>query len=151
MKKLISHTLSWLIVISLAGLMGCPPKPAPAPDVKTQKIGYLKDKTGGWTGSVSVPVGSATTADQWTAFKAVFTETNITTSGYPTGCAAVWPSGAFTVNSDVTQITRTSDGVVMQVTSLTATSLTVRFTVPDGVVIGGRVQVLSGEYTFTLQ
>jgi hypothetical protein len=131
-------------------LMGCP-KPTPTPDVKTQKIGYLKDKSGGWTGSVNVPTGSATTADQWTNFKAVFSESSITTSGYPTGCSAVWPSGTYTVNDDVTQITRTADGVVMQVTSLTETSLTVRFTVPDGVVIGGRVQVLSGEYTFTLQ
>ena len=149
MKKLIVNSAILVIIISLLGLMGCP-KSTPQPDVKTQKLEYLKDKTGGWTGTMSVPTGSATTADQWSAFKVVFTETSMTSSGHPAGATAVWPSGSFTVNTDVSQITRTSDGVVMQVTSLTATSLSVRFTVPDGVVIGGRVQVLSGEYTFTL-
>jgi hypothetical protein len=125
----------------------------PGPIVHDQMMGFLTDKTGGWTGSVNVPVGSATTADQWTNFKVTFSNTEITTSGFPTGAEAVWPSSAYYLNQDATQITRLShgvDGVVMQVTSLTATSLTVRFTVPAGVVLGGRVQVLSGEYTFTL-
>jgi hypothetical protein len=149
MKKILKNSLLILAISSLVILSGCP-KPAPEPSKYDQGIANLTNKAGGWTGSVTVPVGSATTTDQWSSFKVTFTKTNMTTSGFPTGAGAVWPSGTYTLNTDATQITRASDGVVMQVTSLTETSLTVRFTVPEGVVLGGRVQVLSGEYTFTL-
>jgi hypothetical protein len=149
MKKILKNSILILAISSLMILSGCP-KPPPEPSKYDQGITNLTNKAGGWSGSVNVPVGSATTADQWSGFKVTFTKTDMTTSGFPTGAGAVWPSGKYTLNTDATKITRNSDGVEMQATLLSATSLTVRFTVPAGVVLGGRVQVLSGEYTFTL-
>ena len=32
----------------------------PTFDLKAQKIGYLKNKSGGWSGTVTVPIGTAT-------------------------------------------------------------------------------------------
>jgi hypothetical protein len=97
-----------------------------------------------------VPNGSATTDDQWAGFKVEFTESYITVYGFPSGAAEVWPIGYFSINDNLTQITRAPDGVVMLVDSLTATELDIRFTVPDRVVLTGTKKTLSGEYNFKL-
>ena len=118
-------------------------------DPKQVTINILMTKT--WTvSSVSVPVSTATESSDWIDFKVAFSETNMTTSDYPTGSQAVWPSGTYSVSDDGKSITR-ADGVVMQLNPITETNFTAIFTVPDGTEIGGRIAALDGEYRFNMK
>ncbi len=54
------------------------------------------------------------------------------------------------MNEAGTSITR-ADGVVVSISSLTATRFIVSFTVPEGTVIDGRIAALDGDYIFDLE
>ncbi|MCC5929419.1 MAG: hypothetical protein JJU28_09260 [Cyclobacteriaceae bacterium] len=120
------------------------------PSLKDQRMDLLTGKSGGWSGTVTVPAGTATSSDQWSGFRVTFSSTNMTTVGQPQGAAAVWPSGGFRLSDDGNRIIRSADNVEMNIVTLTATNLVVRFNVPAGTVISGRVAALDGEYTFNL-
>ncbi len=110
----------------------------------------LRAKTQWTVSSVNVPINSATLSSDWANFTVSFTETNMTTSGFPTDAQAVWPSGTYEMSTDGTIATR-QDGVVMTLNPLTETNFTASFSVDEGVVLGGRLAALDGEYIFNMQ
>ncbi len=109
----------------------------------------LRAKTQWTVSSVNVPSNSATLSSDWTNFTVSFTETNMTTSGFPTGTQAVWPSGTYEMSADGTIVTR-QDGVVMTLNPITETNFTASFSVDEGVELGGRLAALGGEYIFNM-
>jgi len=123
------------------------------PDKESAKqvtINILKSKT--WTvSSVSVPVNTATESSDWVDFTVSFSDTNMTTAGYPTGAGAVWPSGTYSVSDDGKSITRSSDGEIMQLNPVTETNFTAIFSPPAGTNIGARIASLDGEYRFNMK
>ena len=148
MKPLRLTLLSIFAIVAILVFQNCnktdPVKPIDA------TINILTSKAEWTVSSVNVPVTSATTDDMWINFKVSFTKTNMTTSGYPTGAQAVWPSGSYTVSEDGKSITR-QDGVLMSLNPITETNFTSIFTVPDGTEIGSRIAALDGEYTFNMK
>ena len=123
----------------------------PDPQTKKEQLtALLVNKTGGWSlNSVTVPSNTATEESEWAGFKLSVSAGTMTTSGHATGADDVWPSGGWTMNDAGTSITR-ADGVVMSISSLTATKFTVSFTVPEGTEINGRIAALDGDYIFDL-
>ena len=104
-----------------------------------------------WTvNSLVVPPGTATDESEWQSFTVKFTETTMTTAGYPTGSSAVWPSGAYTLSAEGKVITR-ADGVVMTVITLNETAFTTTFMVSSGTHVGGRIAELGGDFTFNMK
>ena len=105
-----------------------------------------------WTlSSVALPPVNATEESEWANFTVSFTNTNMTTSNYPVGASAVWPTSAWSFTSDLSGIIRASDGVTMTINTLNESTLNVTFTIPEGTEIGGRVAALDGEYTFDME
>lgn len=146
MKK-IRVFLSIMVLFGLISLIGCGGGDPETDKEKAMKLLTAKQ----WVvNTVSVPANTATTADDWDNFKVSFTQTNMSTSGHPTGATVVWPSGGYTMNDAATQITRTSDQVVMSF-SVSETALSVSFSMPPGTEIGGRVESLEGPYTFNMK
>ena len=114
-------------------------------------MALLQSKT--WSASansVSVPANSATIDSDWDNFTVSFGTSTMSTNGHPTGANVVWPTGSTWTLTDITTITR-GDGVAMTIVTATTSNLVVRFTMPPGTEIGGRVASLEGEYTFNLQ
>ena len=147
MKNFRVALLTALAFVMLLGFQNCGGDDSA--DAKQVTINILKSKT--WTvSSVSVPVSTATESSDWLNFKVAFSDTNMTTSDYPTGAQAVWPSGTYTVSEDGKSITR-ADGVVMQLNPITESNFTSIFTVPDGTEISGRIAALGGEYRFNMK
>ena len=121
------------------------------PTKKEQLTALLVNKSGGWSlNAVTVPTNTATEEGHWASFKLAVSASTMTTSGHATGAGDVWSSGGWTMNEAGTSITRVVDGVVMSISSLTATKFTVSFTVPEGTVIDGRITALDGDYIFDL-
>lgn len=115
-----------------------------------ENTNILRSKTQWTVNSVNVPINSATLGSDWANFTVSFTETNMTTSGYPTGAQAVWPSGTYEISADGTIITR-QDGVVMTLNPITETNFTASFSLDEGAVLGGRLAALDGEYIFNMK
>lgn len=139
-------TISIAVLISLAiGLQNCDDNDPSDKEVTEQLL-----QSQSWiASSVMVPENTATDSDDWLSFAVSFGSTAMNTSGHPAGAGAVWPSGTYTVSDDGNRITR-QDGVVMQITSISETSFSVVFTVPDGTNTDGRVAALEGDYIFNL-
>ena len=141
------------MILFLIGFNNCGEDDPPPPDPSQKEIntGFLVNKSGGWTlKSITVPVTSATTEDQWVDFKLSVTTSTMTTSGHATGATAVWPSGGWDMDDSGKTIKR-ADDVVMSILTLTATSFRVSFSVPDGTEIDGRIASLDGDYIFDLE
>ena len=148
MKNLKTALLTLSAFVVLLGFQNCGGDSNEDPRQVT--INILKSKT--WTvSSVAVPVNTATESSDWVNFKVTFSDTNMTTADFPTGTGAVWPSGPYTVSEDGKSITRTNDGVVMQLNPITETNFTSIFNVPDGTEIGARIAALDGEYRFNMK
>lgn len=120
------------------------------PDPVDANVNKLRIKTQWVVSSVNVPINSATEDSDWDEFTVSFTETNMTTSGFPFGTQEVWPSGTYELSPDGTVITRDADGVVMTLNPITETNFTARFSVKEGVVLSGRMAALDGEYIFNM-
>jgi len=58
MRKLILFTNLLFVTQIILLMISC--EKNPTFDLKAQKIGYLKNKSGGWSGTVTVPIGTAT-------------------------------------------------------------------------------------------
>lgn len=149
MKKLQAIVFA-VVLAGLAGLISCGGSDDPTP--KEKAIQMLTSKTSWTVNSVVVPAQTATIADDWSAFTVSFTNTTMSTSGYPTGAEAVWPSGSYSVSEDGMTITSSAapSGWVLNIATLTETSFNSTISVPDGVEIG-RVDALDGDYTFNLR
>jgi len=100
--------------------------------------------------SVNVPANTATENDDWINFGVSFSETNMNTSGHPTGAEAVWPSGTYTVSEDGNSITR-EDGIIMSLSNISENGFSTSFSVPEGTHIGGRIAALNGPYVFIME
>lgn len=125
--------------------------PKPDPTQREIKTDFLVNKSNDWTlKSITVPINSATTEDQWVNFKLSVSSSSMTTSGHASGATAVWPSGGWTMSEDAKTITR-ADNIVMSVRTLTAIEFSVSFSVPDGTDAGGRITELGGDYIFILE
>jgi len=120
-------------------------------DPATITRNFLKSKTWEYS-SVVTPVNTATEGTDWINFTVTFTDTNMTSSGHPTGAQVVWPtSSGYTISTDGKSITRTSDNIVMTLNPISETNFTARFSMPPGTEIGGRIASLEGEYTFNMK
>jgi hypothetical protein len=141
MKVLNSIVLSLVTVALLLSVTSCKKK---SDDPKPEQ----SELVGTWVATdVSAPAGTATApGDVWIGFQVVINETLMTTSGHPTGANAVWPSGAYTLSGST--ISRVDD-VDMTINSISATTMSLSFSIPDGVTTG-RVAALDGQYTFNL-
>ena len=149
MKRI--HTILFgLAIIGLAGLINCGGDSEPTPQEKA--IQMLTSKSSWTLNSVIVPPQTATIADDWTGFTVSFTQTSMTTAGYPSESSAVWPSGSYTVSTDGTTITSSAAvaGWSLKIATLTSTAFNSTVTVPDGVETG-RVEALDGDYTFNMK
>lgn len=145
------QTLAFVFALAgLAGLISCGGDDEPTPQEKA--IQMLTSKTSWTVNSVIVPPQTATISDDWTSFTVSFTNTTMSTSGFPTGAGDVWPSGSYTVSEDGNTITSSAapTGWVLNIATLTETTFNSTITVPDGVEIG-RVEALDGDYTFNLK
>lgn len=147
MKLLRLTLLSIFAITAMLFFQNCEKSNSDTPKDLTTNI--LNGKAEWVVSSVNVPVNSATVSSDWTSFKVSFTNTNLTTSGYPIGSQAVWPSGTYTLSEDGKKITR-GDGIEISLTSITETNFSARFTVPAGTDIGGRIAALDGEYSFNM-
>jgi hypothetical protein len=140
---------AFLIFFSVAAILSfenCKKDPV---DPTEQNKNKLRAKTQWEVSSVNVPINSATLDSDWASFTVSFTETHMTTSGFPTGAQAVWPSGTYELNSDGNVIIR-ADDVVMTLNPITETNFTASFSVPDGLELSGRLAALDGEYIFNM-
>lgn len=147
MKTLRYTFLVFFTIIAILFFQNCKKDSVNPSDENTNK---LRAKTQWTVSSVNVPINSATLSSDWANFTVSFTETNMTTSGFPTGAQAVWPSGTYEMSPDGTIVTR-QDGVVMTLNPITETNFTASFSVDEGVVLGGRLAALDGEYIFNMQ
>jgi hypothetical protein len=144
----IKNILSLLAIVFLLAIIGCK-KEDETESARDAAIQILTSKL--WSVcSVIVPSGTATEENDWQFFTVKFSETDMVTSGYPTGSGAVWPSIAYMLSENGKTITR-ADGVVMQVLTLDQTTFNATFTVPPGTHIGSRIAALGGDYTFNLK
>ena len=147
-------TIKYFLLLNLGVFLLCFSncgEETPEPTQKEIKTGYLINKSNGWVlKSITVPINSATTEDQWVNFKLTVSLSTMSTSGHPSGANVVWPTGGWTMDDNGNTITR-ADGVVMSVLTLTATNFRVSFTVPEGTDIGGRIAALDGDYVFDLE
>lgn len=148
MKTLRLTALSLFILAALLVFENCNGTKDDSP--KDVTINILTSKTEWTVSTVNVPINSATDYDMWINFKVSFTKTNMTTSSYPTGAQAVWPSGSYTVSEDGKSITR-QDGVLMSLNPITETNFTSRFMITGEEIGGGRIAALDGEYTFNMK
>ncbi len=148
MKKIFIHIIFLLLAASFLLLYACDL----VEDKETEKEvaqNLLKSKS--WQlSSVNVPSTAATQSSDWDYFTVLFTDTNITTGGYPTGTSAIWPSGTYTLSEDGNTIIR-SDGVVVNITTLSETAMSVYFHVEGIALSSGRIADLSGDYVFNLK
>ena len=153
MKSIKYTILIFCLAIIVVSFYNCEEGGGDDPDPQTKKeqlTALLVNKTGGWSlNSVTVPSNTATEEIDWAGFYLSVSASTMTTSGHATGADDVWPSGGWTMNDAGTSITR-ADGVVMSISSLTATKFTVSFTVPEGTEINGRIAALDGDYIFDL-
>jgi len=151
MKSLLNFSsLKWVlsltILFSLMTFIGCKKSP-PAPITPVEQA--LENLTGTWAlGSVSRDTSPVT--DEFQGFVLVMdgAKTFSTTNG-----AAIFPVGSqWDFNGEVTNASGpfeiTAGGVLMEVTSLTATNLILSFTYT---MPGGRIANLSGLYVFNLE
>ena len=148
--KRINTIFFGLAIFGLAGLINCGGDSEPTPKEKTIQMLTAKTK---WTlNSVIVPAQTATIADDWANFNVSFTQTSMTTAGYPSGASAVWPSGSYSVSEDGKTITSTAApaGWVLQISTLTDLAFNSTVTVPDGVETG-RIEALDGDYSFNMK
>ena len=153
MKTIRYIILAFSVVLLLVSFNNCGEKGEddPEPTQKEIKTGFLINKTNGWSlKSITVPLTSATTEDQWVDFKLSVSTSTMSTSGHATGATAVWPTGAWIMDENGNTITR-GDGVVMSILTLTATGFRVSFAVPEGTEINGRIASLDGDYIFDLE
>lgn len=147
MKTLRYTFLAFFTISALLFFQNCKKDSVNPIEKNTNK---LRAKTQWTVSSVNVPINSATLGSDWANFTVSFTETNMTTSGFPTGAQAVWPSGTYEISADGTIITR-QDGVVMTLNPITETNFTASFSLDEGTVLGGRLAALDGDYIFNMQ
>lgn len=151
--KSFTQILFLAVLCALFTISACDDNGDPkTPDKKTENTNLLVNK-GAWNASmVDVPDGTATESADWDGFSVTFTATSMTTSGHAPNSTVVWPSGEWSWKDDnANTIVRASDGIEMQVNELTASKLSVTFTMPDGTETTGRIHALDGEYTFVLE
>lgn len=146
--KTLLHFLSVILTAGCLLLFSCTGTENKETEMEVAQ-NLLKSKT--WSiNSVTVPTNTATESSDWTNFTVSFTSANMTTSGHPAGTEDVWPSGSYTLSEDGKTITR-SDGVLMNITTLTASSLSLYFHVEGINTESGRISALSGEYSFSMK
>jgi hypothetical protein len=148
--KRVYTILFGLAIVGLAGLISCGGDDEPTPKQKT--INLLTSKNTWTLNSVIVPPQTATIEDDWQGFNVSFTQSSMTTQGYPDGCSAVWPSGTYTVSEDGQTITSSAApaGWSLSISTLTEAAFNSVISVPDGTE-KGRVEALDGEYTFNMK
>lgn len=139
--------LVFFAISSIFFFQNCKKNDSNPVEVNTNK---LRAQTVWIVSSVNVPLNSATLDSDWDSFTVSFTETHMTTSGFPIGTQAVWPSGTYEL-TDGSIITRDVDGVVMTLNPITENNFTAIFHVNEGVVLSGRMAALHGEYIFNMK
>lgn len=92
--KTFLHIILLLLAAYLLLLYAC----VPGENKETeQEVAQDLLKSKSWQlNSINVPSTAATQSAVWDNFTVLFTDTNITTGGFPEGTEAVWPSGTYT-------------------------------------------------------
>jgi hypothetical protein len=150
MKKL-SNLLAALVFVSLVIFMSCGSDSGTDPvDPADAQAALLQDS---WTVNASQVVYENGNPDvDWTGFTLSITGASASggsysVSGVPTGFESVWPScGTWTFNNNNIDELLRCDNIVMDVSSVSETSLTLTFNVPD---TGGRTAGIAGSWSFT--
>lgn len=150
MKKL-SNLLAALVFVSLVIFISCTSDPGATPDPLADQAALL---LGGWTVNASqIGYNGGTSPDgDWSNFSLTISNAtadggSYATSGVPDGFSNVWASGSWSFNNDdIDEVLRTPDNIVMDVSSVTETSLTLEFTVVND---GGRTAGIAGDWSFT--
>ena len=149
MKKL-SNLLAALVFVSLVIFISCSSDSGTEVDPKDTQAALLQDS---WDVNSSQVVYNSGNPDvTWDGFSLNITNAsanggNYSASGVPTGFEEVWPSsGSWTFNNDNIDELLRSDGVVMDISAVTETSLTLTFDIPD---TGGRTSGIAGTWSFT--
>lgn len=151
MKKL-SNLLAALVFVSLVIFISCSSDGGTPVDPAVVQAELL---SGSWSVNQSqIGYDGGTSPDgDWSSFALSVTANadgsggSYSASGVPDGFSNVWAnSGTWTFNgTDVDEIVRTPDNLVLDINSVTATSLTLEFTVVDD---GGRTAGIAGVWTF---
>lgn len=153
--KTFKNILSILIIVLMFTFQFCSesdPEPDILPTNQEVFTQQLSAKDNGWAtgsgGSVSLD-GINDLTDEWTDFRLSFNNFKYTTAG---GKENVWPaSGTWKyAKADRTDEILRDDGVLIY-SSITGSSLTLRFTISSDYSTGGRNKALGGEYTFVLK
>ncbi len=148
--KIVKISFLATVVASLVFIASCKNNDDDGPSARDARIDLLVTHSPWNLTTANVPDGTATDDDQWSNFSVSFTTTTMTASNHATGASGVWPSGSWSLSSDLNTIVAGSREYT--ISSISSSSMQISFTVPENVELAGaRTAALGGNYVFTFE
>lgn len=147
--KIVKISFLATVVASLVFIASCKNNDDDGPSARDARIDLLVTHSPWNLTTADVADGTATEDGDWDNFSVSFTTTTMTASNHATGASGVWPSGSWSLSSDLNTIVAGSREYT--ISSISSSSMQISFTVPEEVELGARTAALGGNYVFTFE